>query len=270
MDSTRHSYEEIWAAGVLPIGEPLNLCIGQIPVKRADTSTLASTIAKRLIGLGIGLSAEHKIAYFVGDSAQVNSAMVDAFNDKTDGASHFIPCAAHMLNNMIQAVWSAVRPSVRHLLAVIENVRNRGDFRRLAEEMQLQRKLLSEHKRVGLTTIATAISVRWYSRLKMLKSSIELRSVIETYLDICGDGKLKKRLMKTYAAQSEELNEEVPALPVAEQIAIHEPSTHEGIDEYGGDQDRLLGSDGITPPAFVIEAASSQHSQGGIGIEERE
>jgi hypothetical protein len=271
-DSMRRCYEGVWAAGMLPTRGPVNLCIGQIPVKQANAQTLARAIARRLDELSIPLDRKdhHMIAYFVGDSAQVNPAMVKVFNTLTSSASEFIPCAAHMLNNMMQAVWSAVRPRVRHLLAVIETVRNRGAFRQLAEEMQTASKILGEHKRVGVTTIATAISVRWYSLAKMLSSAIELRSVIDAYLELFGDGKLKMTLMETYDSQSEEMAEDLGASQVAEGAVVSEPSTLEEIIDDDEDPDRQLPSDGITPAAFVVDSSASEHSQGGIGIEDRE
>jgi hypothetical protein len=57
----------------------------------------------------------------------------------------------------------------------------------------------------GAAVIATAISVRWYSLIKMLSSALELRPVIEQYLSIVTDGKLKRHLATALRTQSHQL-----------------------------------------------------------------
>jgi hypothetical protein len=79
-------------------------------------------------------------------------------------------------------------------------------------------------------TIATAVSVGWYSLAKMLSNAMELRTVTESYLATCRDAGLKRKLMTTYKAPSEEMSEEIPA---AQAIDRSESSTQREL----GDND---------------------------------
>jgi hypothetical protein len=199
-DSVMRPYEGVWATGIDHGGSYKTFCVGQLPLKRADAITTASAIAKRLHQLKI-LDDSHKVRYFVGDSAAVNPAMVRQFNQTTDNASEFVPCAAHAFNNMMQAIWSKVRPLLSRLLIVIEAIRNKTDFRRLTAEWRLSAEATTQDFRKGPMAIATATPVRWYSLVRMLSSAISLRPVIESYLRDLSDPKLKKRLSRGLESQ---------------------------------------------------------------------
>jgi hypothetical protein len=163
-----------------------------------------------------------------------------------------------MLNNMTQEVWKSVRPSVSQLMAVIETVRNRNKFRQMAQEMLKSSLKDKSGKGQGISTIASAVSVRWYSLVKMLSSAIALRPVIEAYLAVSAHPRLLKKLQR---AQTAVLAGDSPA-------PIQSESDREAeLDDIGGEPP----SDGITPSQFTPsqhEPLSQSHS--GIGIPEDE
>jgi hypothetical protein len=180
----------------------LNLCIGQILIKRIDAETIVVSIQKRLNDLQIASDNEPRIAYIVGDSALVNQAMVRAFNRHTGQQSMFRPCSAHALNNIMQMLWSAVCPDVSELMAVIETIRNPAKFCQMAQEYQPNHPVTGQEKCGHPTTIASAISVRWYSLEKMFSSAINLRLVIEKHLSDARDPRLRTRLLVVQWARS--------------------------------------------------------------------
>jgi hypothetical protein len=138
----------------------LNVCIGEIPLKRADAVTIAVSIQKRLNYLEITCENEHKIPYIVGDSASVNQATVREFDGIKGQKTLFLSCFAHALNLMMQVLWAAVRTNVSELMAVIEAIRGKSKFRTMALGYQPNRTEIGKEKRSHPVTIASATSVR--------------------------------------------------------------------------------------------------------------
>jgi hypothetical protein len=91
-DPNQRNYEGLWAHGMLD-GRRVSFCIGQIPVERADSATLAPVIAARLLELGLTKENDHEISFIVGDSASINPKIVSTFNRETGNESSFIPCS---------------------------------------------------------------------------------------------------------------------------------------------------------------------------------
>jgi hypothetical protein len=262
-DSASRAYEGIWASGAFPNGQTLNVCIGQIPLKRADAVTIALSIQKRLNYLEITRGNEQKIPYIVGDSASVNQAMVREFNGITRQKALFIPCAAHALNLMMQVLWTAVRTHVNELMAVIEAIRGKSKFRMMAQEYQPQRTENGKKKKSHPVTIASAISVRWYSLEKMFSSAITLRPVIESYLSEATDSRLRTKLLAIQRGQN------VPVPDSASLILDSAPAPE--VDE--GDVERQIPSDGLTPSQFMsrgFDSAPESQSNLGLRIDPRE
>jgi hypothetical protein len=180
-DPNQRNYEGLWAHGMLD-GRRVSFCIGQIPVERADSATLAPAIAARLLELGLTRENDHEISFIVGDSASVNPKIVATFNRETGNESSFLPCVAHALNNMMQAIWGVLRVHIQPLLLVIDTLRNNGAFNRYVKRKSLTCKLTNSDNTHGVTRIATACAVRWYSLTKMLSSAIALQPVICEYM----------------------------------------------------------------------------------------
>jgi hypothetical protein len=146
---------------------------------------------------------------------------------------------------------------------VIETLQNRADFRPLTEEKQIYNKIFSQNKRVGVTTIATVISVRWYSFAKMISNAIQLRSVIESYLATSRDAALKKKLMKTYDAELAEMSEEIPSAQPAQRIAISAPSTQHELDDDEIPPMASLEMRWLSIPAQLLKLVSASTSRNG-------
>jgi hypothetical protein len=180
-DLSQRNYEGLWIHGMNG-GKRVSFCIGQIPVQRGDSETLAPAIAGRLAELGLERGNNHEITFLVADSASVNPRVASLFNELTGNKCFFVPCAAHALNNMMQGIWLILRVKIRPLMLIIDTLRNNGAFNRYVAARHIQGKLGQPGEAPGITRIATAFPVRWYSLTKMLTSAIALRTVICTYL----------------------------------------------------------------------------------------
>jgi hypothetical protein len=180
-DLSQRNYEGLWAHGMLD-GRRLSFCIGQIPVGRADSATLAPAIAARLSELGLMKENNHDIAFIVGYSASVNPKIVSLFNQVTGNESFFLPCIAHALNNMVQAIWGILRIHIQSLLIILDTLRNNGAFNRYVIAKNLKADLGNPDDTHGITRIALALAVRWYSLTKMLTIALSLRPLICRYM----------------------------------------------------------------------------------------
>jgi hypothetical protein len=180
-DLSQRNYEGLWVHGMRD-GTRVSFCIGQIPVQRGDSETLAPAIAGRLAELGLVMENNHEVTFLVADSASVNPRVALLFNQLTGNKCSFVPCAAHALNNMIQAIWLILRVRIQPLMLVIDTLRNNGAFNRYVSARHIQGNIGEPGETQGITRIATAFPVRWYSLTKMLTSAITLRRTICTYL----------------------------------------------------------------------------------------
>jgi hypothetical protein len=169
-----------------------------------------------------------RISFFVGDSASVNFAMVKIFGALAKSPIVMLPCAAHCFNNMMQALWVQVRPTIRRLLIVIDAVRNKAKFRTLAQETQNAERRRHPEVHALPVTIPTAIAVRWYSLCRMLSASVRLRPVIETYLATLADAKIRSHLIRAFRTQRELLSgvsqTDIAAIPDEDVDAIIRPT----------------------------------------------
>jgi hypothetical protein len=122
---------------------------------------------------------------------------------------------------MMQDIWAKVRPTLAHLIIVIDAIRNRSAFRQLARENHLQKR--------GPTTIATAMPVRWYSLVKMLGSTIALRpsNLVQLHHSI-GDDTIWSNVVNCAKIVFDSVKQSVPEW-IAEQRAISEAELPAGL-----------------------------------------
>jgi hypothetical protein len=92
---------------------------------------------------------------------------------------------------MMQAVWGIVRVRISRLLIVIDSIWTKSKFQLMADEARSAGRLQGSAPKKDAAVMATATSVWWYSLIKMLSSALELHPVIEQYLNIVTEGKLK-------------------------------------------------------------------------------